>query len=147
MSSRFGIRIVPHCADGRRLRMTLGTYLDCAGGVRFGDRVTVAGLRSTVLTHGIDVLQGHQVLNPVVVETDSMVMTNCLLVPGAHVGARVIVASGSLISGMLGEPETMYAGAPAKPLKSIAGAAYFSRERGRLIPREEHARRRKAEQS
>lgn len=130
---------------GADAALTSRHYLDCAGGVVLEDRVTVAGLRSTFLTHGVDVMLGHQVLKPVVVARDSMVMTNCLLVPGARIGERIVVASGSTVSGTLDQSEMMYAGAPAKPLKSIAGAAYFSRERGRLIPLEEHERRRKAE--
>lgn len=125
--------------------LTSRHYLDCAGGVILKERVTVAGLRSTFLTHGVDVMLGHQVLRPVVVGRDTMVMTNCLLVPGARIGERIVVASGSTISGVLDQSETMYAGAPAKPLKSIAGAAYFARERGRLIPLKEHDRRWKAE--
>jgi acetyltransferase-like isoleucine patch superfamily enzyme len=85
----------------RTLRMGEGAqiismhYLDCGGGVIMEDSSWFTGIRSTVLTHAFDPVNGGLILEPVTLEKSAVVSTNCTLLPGVTIGEGALLAAGS----------------------------------------------------
>jgi carbonic anhydrase/acetyltransferase-like protein (isoleucine patch superfamily) len=108
-------------------------YFDCSGGVAIGRFSTVAGVRSTFVTHGIDVGTNAQMCTGIVVDEYSIVGSNAKLVPGAFVPDHCLMAMGSVITVGLEEPYAMYAGSPARRKKGLdRNSAYFTRTVARV---------------
>jgi acetyltransferase-like isoleucine patch superfamily enzyme len=105
-------------------------YLDCAGGVEVGRATTIAGVRSTLLSHQIDVGDSRQTAAPIRIGAYCFVGSNVLVTPGAAIPDRCVIAMGATVVGRLSESGMLYGGVPARPLKSIEDARYFDREKG-----------------
>lgn len=108
-------------------------YVDCSGGVEIGEFALVAGVRSVVLTHFIDVVTNRQKLAGVHVGDRTMVSSNVTLLPGAEVPPRSQVAAGAVVRGVLKESRRLYAGVPANPVREVRGL-FFDREVGHVEP-------------
>jgi len=102
-------------------------YLDCSGGITVGSFTVVAGVRTTFLTHQIDVNVASQTLLPVRVGDYCLVSSNVRVTPGSVVGDRCVLAMGAVVVGELTQPRMLYAGVPAKPVKELGDAAFFDR--------------------
>jgi acetyltransferase-like isoleucine patch superfamily enzyme len=105
-------------------------YVDCAGGIEVGKATTIAGVRSTILTHQIDTADSRQTAVPVEIGAYCFVSSNVLVTPGALIPDRCVIGMGATVVGKLAESGKLYGGVPAKALKSVAGGGYFTRERG-----------------
>ncbi len=70
-------------------------YLDCGGGLIMADSTWFTGIRSTVLTHAFDPVNGGLILEPVTLERAAAVSTNCTLLPGVTIGEGALLAAGS----------------------------------------------------
>jgi hypothetical protein len=113
--------------------LTNNHYVDCTGGISIGNHATIAGVRSQLLTHGIDIVDSRQDAHRLEVGPYSMVGTGTILLAGARVPHHAVVAAGSVVTGHLDEPYTMYAGAPAKSIKALGPESlYFSRAEGEV---------------
>ena len=102
--------------------------LDLAEGVHLEPQVTLAE-RVVILTHtnvgyADHPLQAHfpASATPVVVETGAFLGANVTVLPGLRVGARSFVAAGSVVTTDV-PPDTLVAGVPARPLRSLGVAA------------------------
>jgi carbonic anhydrase/acetyltransferase-like protein (isoleucine patch superfamily) len=116
---------------GRQSALTSRHYVDASGGVKVGPFATVAGVRSTFITHGINVTESRQVVNGVEVGEFSMVGSNAKLTPGCCVPAYSLIGMGSVVVRGLSERYSLYAGAPARLVRAIPPESpYFSRDRG-----------------
>jgi acetyltransferase-like isoleucine patch superfamily enzyme len=105
-------------------------YLDCAGGIEVGAATTIAGVRSTILSHQIDVATSRQTAVPIRIGSYSFVGSNVLVTPGASIPDRCVIAMGATVVGRLSQSGMLYGGVPARPLKSVEGGKYFDREKG-----------------
>lgn len=110
--------------------ITLRHYIDCAGGIEVGRATTVAGVRSTILSHQIDVADSRQTAVPVRIGVYCFVGSNVLVTPGASIPDRCVIAMGATVVGRLPKRGMLYGGVPAKALKRVGDGAYFTRERG-----------------
>jgi acetyltransferase-like isoleucine patch superfamily enzyme len=127
--------------DGRRARLEVGSetaitnrhYLDCSGGVMLGPFTTLAGVRSTVLSHAIDLGSNRSVVRPVTIGARCFLGSNVSIVPGASIADDIVVGMGSVVAGVLGERGHLYAGVPAKDKGEARNRAYVRRARGRAI--------------
>jgi len=70
-------------------------FLDCGGGIVLEDNCWITGIRSTVLTHAFDPVNGGLILEPVTLEKAAAVSTNCTLLPGVTIGEGALLAAGS----------------------------------------------------
>ena len=120
---------------GEHSSFTSRHYVDASGGVAIGDFVTVAGVRSVFMSHGIDVADNVLDIAPIIVGDYAMVGGGCNLVMGAVVPAYSVVAMGSVVIKGLERTHALYAGAPAKFKKVVAAGAYASRRHGAVPPR------------
>lgn len=112
---------------GRQSAITTRHYIDCSGGVGVGDFSVIAGVRSTIVTHQVDLKESKQTLASVSVGDYCLIGSNVKLVPGAQVPNRSLVGMGSVVLGGLTEPGRLYAGVPAKAAKILDDCKYFHR--------------------
>jgi acetyltransferase-like isoleucine patch superfamily enzyme len=105
--------------------------IDCTDAVRIGEYSTVAGFRSQLLTHSIDLKRNVQSCKPIRIGRYSFVGTACVLLGGARVPDQAIVAAGSVVIDDLPQAWALYAGTPARLIKPIDQTyKYMSREHG-----------------
>jgi len=109
--------------------LTSRHYVDCSGGLWMGRFATVAGVRTTVLSHTIDLGLGRQGTRPVRLSDRVFVGSNATMMPGTTAAAGAVFAAGS-VTALDGEYAAgmLYGGVPAKQIKPIDGA-YFHRTR------------------
>lgn len=114
-------------AIGRHAAVTSRHYIDCSGGVAVGEFTTVAGVRSTILSHQIDTAESRAVLCPVVIGHHAFVGSNVTIVPGATVPDRCIIGMGAVVQGTHAKQNMLNVGVPARPVRPVASGEYFSR--------------------
>jgi maltose O-acetyltransferase len=102
--------------------------LDLAEGIRLEPQVTLAE-RVLVLTHTNVGYADHPlqsrfppVAAPVVIETGAFLGANVTVLPGVTIGARSLVAAGSVVTGDVA-PDALVGGVPARPLRSAGEEA------------------------
>lgn len=119
---------------GNSAALTSRHYVDASGGVFLGAYSLVAGVRSTFMTHGVDVVENSMSTKPIRIGEHSMVGSNCQLLPGALVPDRSVVAMGSTVVTALDGEEQLFAGAPAKAKKGLPPSRFWSRTNGPVLP-------------
>lgn len=105
-------------------------YMDCSGGVAIGHHTTVAGVRSTFITHGIAWKTAQQTSGGIIIGNYCIVSSNVAVAPGTTIDHRVVVGMGSVVSNNVGPGGSLYVGGRATAVKSGLEGAYFRRERG-----------------
>jgi acetyltransferase-like isoleucine patch superfamily enzyme len=105
--------------------------IDCTDQVTIGRYATVAGFRSQILTHSIDLAECRQDAKPIHIGCYAFVGTACTLLGGARVPDYSIVAANSLLHAAYEEPYRLYAGVPAKAVAELdRNLKYFTRTKG-----------------
>jgi acetyltransferase-like isoleucine patch superfamily enzyme len=94
-------------------------YIDCVDTVELGEHAALAGFRSTVLTHSIDIVRDRYVTGPVVIGPYAGVMSGCMLLAGTAVPPRSIVSAGSVVTTKLKQELSLYRGNPAEPIRAL----------------------------
>jgi len=94
-------------------------YLDCNGGIYIGSFSIVAGLRTQILTHCIDVYNNRQYAASVRIGKYCYVGTGCIILPGAELPDYCLLGAGSVLNKKYSTPKTLYAGNPARPKKEL----------------------------
>lgn len=123
----------PEFLMGRCAALTQRHVVDCSDTVRIGHFSLLAGMRSQVLTHAIDIDRAVQATQPVHVGDYCLVSTGCTLLAGSRVPDRSLVAAGSVITPGLEEQGLLYGGVPARALKALdPNAAWFARLHGQV---------------
>lgn len=115
-----------HVID-RRCELVLGQgvgitgrhYIDCNGGIYIGEFTTVAGLRSQILTHSIDIYQNRQHAEPVRIGKYCFVGTACVILPGATLPAYSVLGAGAVLNKKHTKEGFLYAGSPAMARKKL----------------------------
>ncbi|WP_104165759.1 hypothetical protein [Cryobacterium sp. N22] len=115
--------------------LTSRHYLDASGGIAIEEFVTVAGVRSVFMSHGIDVADNVLDSLPIRVERYAMLGGSCSLVMGATVPAHSVVAMGSVVTRGLDTPYALYAGVPARFKKLVPAGDYSTRTHGAVPAR------------
>ncbi|HTU64394.1 MAG TPA: hypothetical protein VMF52_00470 [Steroidobacteraceae bacterium] len=121
----------PRLVMGRHSSLTSRHYVDCSNRVEIGEFSTVAGARSQILTHAIDLGRSRQVSAPAVIGRYCFVGTACVVLKGARLPDYSVLAANSSLARAFEEPYTLYSGVPAAAVKPLSrDAAYFHRDRG-----------------
>ena len=109
-------------------------FIDCTDAVSIGRFTTVAGYRSVLLTHSIDIATGKQTCAPIYLGEYCFVGTNTVILGGAVLPSFCVLGAMSLLNKQLKESYRLYAGVPARPVKILdPDSAYFTRRRGRAF--------------
>lgn len=114
-----------HLHIGERCHIGAQVFLDLAGPVDIGDRVTIS-MRVTVLTH-TDVGDSRCGLPTsmagVRIDDDAYLGAGAMVLPGVRIGAGAVVAAGALVNGDVA-PRTIVAGVPARVIKGGSGSMH-----------------------
>jgi acetyltransferase-like isoleucine patch superfamily enzyme len=103
-------------------------YIDCSGGVTLEQYSIVGGVRSTLLTHQADHLTGLLEFAPIRICQYALLNGNNKMVAGAVLPERSITGIGAVVLPGLREPARLYAGVPARDIKSVEGGGLFHRD-------------------
>ena len=116
---------------GKSAGITSRHFIDCNGGVYIGDFTTIAGIRTQILTHSIDVYNNRQDAQPVMIGKYCFIGTGCILLPGSVLPDYSVLGAGSVLTKPQEEQLTLYAGSPAKPRKKLdlSRTMYFHRQK------------------
>jgi acetyltransferase-like isoleucine patch superfamily enzyme len=89
-------------------------YMDCSGGIRVGTLSAIAGVRSTLITHGASPMNwpartlrkncNDNTLGPIEIGDYCIISSNVQVSPGTVVGSRIVVGMGATIAGQLLDP-------------------------------------------
>jgi acetyltransferase-like isoleucine patch superfamily enzyme len=94
-------------------------YIDCVDSLELGKHASIAGFRSTVLTHSIDLMRDEYVAGSVVLGEYAVAMSGCLLAAGTRIPARSVVAAGSVVSTKLTQELAFYRGNLAEAVRPL----------------------------
>ncbi len=121
----------PILVIGDHAAITNRHLLDCTAAVRVGRFATVAGFRSQVLTHSIDLASSTQRALPISVGDFCFVGTSCVILGGSSLPAYSILGAQSLLNRAFQDTYWLYAGVPCKPVKQVPrDLGYFVRTVG-----------------
>jgi acetyltransferase-like isoleucine patch superfamily enzyme len=105
--------------------------IDCTERVTIGRFTTVAGYRSQILTHSIDLTVSRQDAKPVTIGEYCFVGTACTLLGGSALPDYSVLGAHALLNKPHHERYRLYAGVPAKATAPLpADLMYFRRRTG-----------------
>lgn len=121
----------PSLVIERHAAITHRHLIDCTDRVVVGEFSTVAGWRSQILTHAIDIRLSRQSAASVSIGRYCFVGTGAVILKGARLPDYCILGAGSVLADAMADAATLYSGVPAvavKPLERKSG--YFQRTQG-----------------
>ena len=92
--------------------VTSNHHFDLSGTLKLGDRSWIAGIGSQFWTHGVGVKERN-----IEIGSDCYLGSAVRFAPGSSIGNNVLVAMGSVVSGVIEENNALVGGVPAKVLK------------------------------
>jgi acetyltransferase-like isoleucine patch superfamily enzyme len=105
--------------------------VDCTERVSVGRFATVAGFRSQILTHSIDLARCRQDAKPVTIGEYCFVGTACTILGGAALPSHSVLGAHSLLNKAQTEPYRLYGGVPAEAVRKLeTDLEYFRRTEG-----------------
>ncbi len=106
-------------------------FIDCTARVRIGAFTTIAGYRSQLITHSIDLAAGRQSSAPIEIGEYCFVGTEAVVLGGATLPHHSVLGAKSLLNKKWEAPYQLYGGVPAKPLRELSPELeYFRRQEG-----------------
>lgn len=104
---------------------------DCNDTITIGDFALIAGRDSMFYTHGVDIVTNRQMSAPIIIGNYSMVGARCVILKGATLPEKSILAAQSVLNKPYTEGCILYSGTPAIAGKELPkNAAFFSRKEG-----------------
>jgi hypothetical protein len=125
------------CAElllGAHGAITKSHHIDCTNRISIGPFTTIAGYRSQLLSHAIDLHNNRQHSEPITIGAHCFVGTACVILGGSALPDHSVLGALSLLNKVHSDPWSLYAGQPARRVKPIdSSSAYFSRTDGFVI--------------
>lgn len=117
---------------GEHSIITSRHYLDCNGGIYIGNFTTIGGIRSTLLTHSIDVYESRQDVKPINIGDYCFTGTGCVILAGSVLPNFCVLGGGAVLSKVYLDSHYLYAGVPANPVKKLDSmdVKFFERKVG-----------------
>jgi acetyltransferase-like isoleucine patch superfamily enzyme len=116
---------------GDHSAITKNHHIDATNKISIGSFTTIAGYRSQFLSHSIDLYFNRQHSDPILIGDYCFVGSGCIVLGGSILPDHSVLGALSLLNKPFNDPWTLYAGQPAKIVKSIdKDAAFFSRTIG-----------------
>jgi acetyltransferase-like isoleucine patch superfamily enzyme len=121
----------PHFIMHQHSSMTGHHYIDCCGGVTIGKFSIIAGMRTSIFTHGINIQTNTQEAFGVVIGKYCMIGTQSIILKGANLPDYSVLGAGSVLQKAYQTPYTLYSGVPAQAIKTFdTEAKFFMRDTG-----------------
>ena len=122
---------IPQLILGEHAAITHRHLVDCTATITVGPYATVAGYRSQLLTHSIDLKSCRQAAKPISIGKYCFVGTDCVLLGGASLPSFSVLGAKSLLNNDFSLTHKIYGGVPATPVAQASSAwRYFEREVG-----------------
>lgn len=103
-------------------KITSRHQIDCSGGVTIGAFASVAGHQTRIMSHSVDLTRNAQAAHPVRIGERSFVGTRALILGGAWLPDRSVLAAGSVLVKSKGTPEPgLWGGVPASHRGAVSG--------------------------
>jgi acetyltransferase-like isoleucine patch superfamily enzyme len=117
---------------GAHSAITSRHFIDCTDEILIGNFTTVAGIRSQIFTHSINLKDNIQDCAPVRIGHYNFIGTNVVILPGAQLPDYCILGANAVLQSKQKELFTLYGGVPAKKIKSLEKneLQYFNRKTG-----------------
>jgi acetyltransferase-like isoleucine patch superfamily enzyme len=116
---------------GSHAAITKNHHIDATNRISIGSFTTIAGYRTQLLSHSIDVYHNRQHSEQINIGAYCFVGTSCVILGGSALPDHSVLGALSLLNKVHKEPWGLYAGQPARWVKAIEpSAAYFMRTRG-----------------
>jgi acetyltransferase-like isoleucine patch superfamily enzyme len=128
--SRFlaGVERHPSLLLDEGAAITFGHFIDTSDCVHFGRFSGLGGWGSQILTHSVVPDTASHDSHPVSFGDYSLCATSVIVLPGGSLPDRSVLGANSVLSGPRDEEYTLYAGTPAKPIRTYpADTAWFTR--------------------
>jgi acetyltransferase-like isoleucine patch superfamily enzyme len=111
--------------------ITKNHHIDCTNTIKIGAFTTIAGYRSQLLTHAINIKKNRQDSKPIEIGRYCFVGSSCIILGGSKLPDYSVLGAMSLLNKALDKPWSLYAGNPAHWVKSLAHeSGYFNRTEG-----------------
>lgn len=108
--------------------------VDCTDRISIGAFTTIAGFRSQLLTHSINLGNCRQEARPIHIGAYCFVGTGCTVLGGASLPDYCVLGAHSLLNKRFTETHRLYAGVPAEARRELnPNLAYFKRMTGVVI--------------
>lgn len=107
-------------------------YMDCTGGITIGRFTTIGGVRSTWLSHRINLDQSVQFSAGIHVGDRCFTSSGVQVGPGVSIANNSVVAMGAVVTKSLDAVGRLFGGVPARDLGAAKNAAYVRRTVGRV---------------
>jgi carbonic anhydrase/acetyltransferase-like protein (isoleucine patch superfamily) len=121
----------PELLVGEHAAITHRHIIDCTEQVVIGRFTTLAGFRTQVLTHSIDLRECRQHAAPVNIGCCVFIGTACTILGGTIVPDYCVVGANALLNDRYEGSHQLLAGVPAKPVAKLDPALkYFTRTEG-----------------
>jgi serine acetyltransferase len=125
----------------RRSELTIGRcsmlahqhYIDCTDRISIGAYSGIAGARSQLITHGIELIRSRQSCAPISIGDYTMIGAGSLITKGVRIPDCCIVSAGSVIPHIKAEPYSLIAGNPATCIRKVPETAKFFSRTGSVI--------------
>ena len=116
---------------GEHSAITKNHHVDCTSTVSIGNFTTIAGYRSQILTHSINIIENRQDSEPISIGDYCFIGTASIILGGAELPSFSVLGANSLLNKKLYEEYSLYGGVPAKFIAKIPlDAKYFTRING-----------------
>lgn len=113
---------------GENSVVNFGCYLDNRRGITIGNNVGIAhNTKIYTLGHNLESDRFETKGAPVVIEDDSFIFSNALIMSGVTIGQGAIVLAGSVVTKDV-EPWMIVGGNPAKPIKKRTARVAYKQE-------------------
>ena len=89
-----------------------------------GNFSDLAGVRSTLITHQINVESAEQSCHSIVIGDYCLISSNCKFVPGVEIGDKSLVAMGSVLPNKIYPKNSKIAGVPGRIIGQTEGSFY-----------------------
>lgn len=105
--------------------------IDCTDKVTLGEYSTVAGYRSQILTHSVNIKESKQRCSPVTIGKYCFIGTSVTILPGSVLPDYCVLAANSLLNKQEQVQWSLYGGVPAKKIGDLQREnVYFQRKIG-----------------
>ena len=121
----------PSLIMGDWAMITVAHDIDCADRVELKDHAVIAGFKSSILTHSLNLVSDKFVTGKVELGERAVLMSNCTMQTGTRIPARSIVSAGSVVNTRLKAEQTFYRGNPAEAVRELPDTLGFYRREGR----------------
>lgn len=126
-----GIRRSAALLLGPHATITSRHLIDCTDTVTIGEYALVAGYRSQILTHSIDLGKNRQDCAPIEIGRYCFIGSGVIILKAASVPDYSVVGAGSVYRDRFSESHWLYSGVPAVPVKQLDHMTrFFSRTYG-----------------